>query len=722
MAAKTEINAHVISKLLDRINNNTKQNFVLPKKYVFCINDSCSFRCKMCFNWTNKPHPELTYDDWIRKLEEINEYGSENVEINIIGGEPLEIPWVIDLIKHAKQLGFIVSLSTNGYHLNKTMVKKLCNSGLDDISISLDGFKASTHDYVRGINGSYDKLMEGMKLLQLYSNRPRINIQTLIMGYNIDEIIDLTKFVSKSKLVDKGITFMAVMKPNDNVSGNWRTNSELWPKDIPKTLKTIKKLIELKKKGYRILNSNKQLKGFYNYFKEPDLFVKNKPCNVKDFGAFLETTGNVYICRELGELGNIKQENIIDVLNSDISDITRLSMEKCTENCNYLINCFYQDEDENNDPVVSVTKPVSKSVLLQPDKKIKLHTNLKNELLNKSYKPNFCLLIISRGCHYKCKMCNYWKEDKKTTPTLTYDEITTIVDDLKRITDEDIVVHLIGGESMLFPRFVDVVKYIRSKGFRCSVSTNASLLTKSMAKKLIDADMTGIFVSLDSLDEKKHDYLRGTKGAYKKVMNAIDNLYEYKEKVKSKLCIGVTVTIMQHNLHDVIPIVDWANDNPKINDVFFNAVMQPFENQDQSKDWYKKEQYEMIWPQDLNEVQEVIEQLRERKKKGWKISNPSSQLKVVKQYFKTPWSYVKNLGIKCPRGDLALEVDACGNINMCFYDDPIGNIRETNLYNAWYSQKMLEIRERINTCSKDCDLAVNCFYMLKNITDYISED
>ncbi len=354
--------------------------------------------------------------------------------------------------------------------------------------------------------------------------------------------------------------------------------------------------------------------------------------------------------------------------------------------------------------------------------RLKLRKKLRKELREKSYKPNFCLLILSRGCHYQCKMCNYWKEDRKTTPSLSYEEITKVVDDLRRITDEDIVIHLIGGESMLFPQFVDVVKYVRSKGFRCSVSTNGGLITKSMAKKLIDVDMTGIFISLDSLEEKKHDYLRGINGAYKRVMDAIDNLYKYKSEVGSKLCIGITITMMQYNLNDVIPLVDWANSNPKINDVFINAVMQPFYNEDHSKDWHKKKQYDMIWPQNIEEVHDIIKQLKERKKKGWKISNLAPQLHVVKQYFATPWKYIKNLNMKCPRGDLALEIDACGRINMCFYEDThIGNIKEISLYDAWYSEKMFHARYAINTCQKDCDLAINCFYMPENITDYVTE-
>jgi len=76
--------------------------------------------------------------------------------------------------------------------------------------------------------------------------------------------------------------------------------------------------------------------------------------------------------------------------------------------------------------------------------------------------------------------------------------------------------------------------------------------------------------------------------------------------------------------------------------------------------------------------------------------------------------------IKCTRGDLAPEVNAYGDISMCFFMPPLGNIRKDSIRDVWQSEKMKEARNQINTCTLDCDLAVNCFYKIENITDYIS--
>ena len=89
------------------------------------------------------------------------------------------------------------------------------------------------------------------------------------------------------------------------------------------------------------------------------------------------------------------------------------------------------------------------------------------------------------------------------------------------------------------------------------------------------------------------------------------------------------------------------------------------------------------------------------------------------EYFKDPYKFRQNMRIKCTRGDLAPEVNAYGDISMCFYMPPIGNIRKDNIKDIWYGEEMKKIRERINHCDLDCDLAVNCFYKIENITDYI---
>ncbi|MBU3911685.1 MAG: hypothetical protein KKD90_03780, partial [Candidatus Omnitrophica bacterium] len=60
------------------------------------------------------------------------------------------------------------------------------------------------------------------------------------------------------------------------------------------------------------------------------------------------------------------------------------------------------------------------------------------------------------------------------------------------------------------------------------------------------------------------------------------------------------------------------------------------------------------------------------------------------------------------------------DINMCFYMLPVANIREKKFSEVWFSKDMEKARKEINECKKDCDIVVNCFYKIENITDYIS--
>ncbi len=335
--------------------------------------------------------------------------------------------------------------------------------------------------------------------------------------------------------------------------------------------------------------------------------------------------------------------------------------------------------------------------------------------------PSFCLLVVNKRCNFHCRMCNMWKH-KEDPNFLKLDEMKKFVLDLKSFVDEPIFIHIIGGETLLWPHTAELAKFITDNGFKTSITTNGYLIDKVMAKKLVDSRMSGVFVSLDSLDEKKHDYIRGMPGAYKHVMEAIDNLYEYRGPFNDEMSvsIGITFTIMQFNLDEVIPFVNWIEQNKKIDAVFFNAVLQPFDSGEDSHNWYEREKYKEIWPSDLGRVNAVLDQLIEKKKGGARICNPPEQIQVLKEYFRDPFHFRQNMRIKCPRGDLAPEVNAYGDISMCFFMPPLGNIRKDSIRDIWYSDKMKEVRHAINTCNLDCDTAINCFYKIENITDYVS--
>ncbi len=78
-------------------------------------------------------------------------------------GEPLLHPKIFEMIDYAKNKGLVVRIVTNGTILNDEKVKKLLDSNLDCLCISVDGATKKTYEKVRNYN--YDKLEKTIKNL-----------------------------------------------------------------------------------------------------------------------------------------------------------------------------------------------------------------------------------------------------------------------------------------------------------------------------------------------------------------------------------------------------------------------------------------------------------------------------------------------------------------------------------------------------------------------------
>ena len=296
----------------------------VPKKCVISITDECSMRCKMCYNWTLKEDEML---------------------LNFIGGEPFEKPWILDLVKEAGKYTIKTSLTTNASLIDNMKVEEIVNSGLTTLCISLDSLNPKTHDYYRGIKGTHAKAMKTIDLFAKHKG-PEIVIQSIIMNKNMDDLSEIVKWVNTQTHV-VGVYLMAIMKPHHiNLPEDWYKDDKkgLWPINMDKMSATISQLIKMKDNGSKIVNSNLHLKSYENYFLYPEKFIKSKHCDVADFGIYIDAVGNVSICAEKGVIGNIKNKPLKDIWFSNQALKVKKRMKTCKKNCEFLVNCFYQDE------------------------------------------------------------------------------------------------------------------------------------------------------------------------------------------------------------------------------------------------------------------------------------------------------------------------------------------------------------------------------------------
>ena len=300
-----------------------------------------------------------------------------------------------------------------------------------------------------------------------------------------------------------------------------------------------------------------------------------------------------------------------------------------------------------------------------------------------SISPNYCELIVTEKCFFRCKMCNMWKRTHENQPTLI--QWKKFLDSFKKTIELPYKISICGGETLTYPHLSSLIKYAKNLGFDISITTNAFLLNKKLADKLYKAGLREYVISLDSLDETTHDSIRGKKGSYKKIMEAIEILSKYRET-----SINLISVIMSLNVKELVKLIDWTNNNTNINSINFNAITEPLCSNSGEK-WFKDSSYAYLWPES-SKTKESIEKIIKLKEKENKIGNSIAQLRTFIDYYNQPLKFVKDG--KCHMGN-SVSINSEGFIFLCHYFGAIGNIKKDQFEEIWRSKKSQIIRKKI---------------------------
>ncbi len=116
-------------------------------------------------------------------------------------------------------------------------------------------------------------------------------------------------------------------------------------------------------------------------------------------------------------------------------------------------------------------------------------------------------LTTNRSCNNNCEWC-YAQNAEVRNSNMDFEKAKKMIDYLAKEGISKIV--LIGGEPTMYEHFVDLIKYIRSKGICASVATNGRKFENlQFAKDTVDAGVSGINISLKATSEE--DYIKCTK-------------------------------------------------------------------------------------------------------------------------------------------------------------------------------------------------------------------
>ena len=157
--------------------------------------------------------------------------------------------------------------------------------------------------------------------------------------------------------------------------------------------------------------------------------------------------------------------------------------------------------------------------------------------------------MTTNECNLKCKHC-YQDADETQEKELTTQEAFTMIDQIVKAGFKIMIFS--GGEPLLRSDIFELVAYAASKGLRPVFGTNGVLITEEVARRLKECGAMAMGISIDSLDEAKHNEFRGLENAHALTLAGIENCK------KAGLPFQLHTTVVGWNSSEICDLTDFA--------------------------------------------------------------------------------------------------------------------------------------------------------------------
>ncbi|MFA5321484.1 MAG: heme b synthase [Smithella sp.] len=155
---------------------------------------------------------------------------------------------------------------------------------------------------------------------------------------------------------------------------------------------------------------------------------------------------------------------------------------------------------------------------------------------------------VTRSCNLNCAHCRAAANCGPYPGELPTDKCLKLVDEIVAVSSPVII--LTGGEPLLRPDIFEIAAYGTNKGLRMVMATNGTLVTPTVAKKMLASGIKRVSISIDGKDAHSHDAFRQEKGAFVGAMNGIEALKD------AGMEFQINTTITTANLKQIQDILE----------------------------------------------------------------------------------------------------------------------------------------------------------------------
>lgn len=281
----------------------------------------CNCRCVMCDIWKgNNSVQQLTESDIEKLLNSLKKMNTGLVVMS--GGEALMHPNFFTLCDILRSRKIKITILSTGLLLKKYAGEIIAKT--NEVIVSLDGSQ-EVHDKIRNIPEAFNKLKDGVAELKNINKKYRVTARCVVQKANFNDLPNIIDAAHEIGLDQ--ISFL-----NADVSTDAFNRIDLWDDDKVKEVclsrdevdqfkDIIENLINTHSQDFKsgfVAESPNKLRRFHNYYAAYhglcDFPTVN--CNAPWVSAVIEADGNVRPCFFHAKIGNIKDNSLINILNS----------------------------------------------------------------------------------------------------------------------------------------------------------------------------------------------------------------------------------------------------------------------------------------------------------------------------------------------------------------------------------------------------------------------
>jgi uncharacterized radical SAM superfamily Fe-S cluster-containing enzyme len=179
---------------------------------VIDVTKRCDLKCAICFSTFADHHVEYepSRDELVGMLTFLSETNPKPPAILFSGGEPLEREDMHEIIGAAHKLKFMTILATNGIRLAESpeIAARLKENGLNIVYLQFDSFHDKFYEKIRG-RKLFDIKKKAIDVCRKYDIEI-ILVNTLMRGFNDEEVGDIVKFAGRNSDIIRGLIFQPI--------------------------------------------------------------------------------------------------------------------------------------------------------------------------------------------------------------------------------------------------------------------------------------------------------------------------------------------------------------------------------------------------------------------------------------------------------------------------------------------------------------------------------